>query len=209
MTRKRRTWASFQDEKAIAEANARKAARSEQEKLEEEMKKHGNIKEAAAVFSQEGFRFLLDGLGGYVAKRLQPELEKILDRKLGELLEGMKEGAQQALIEFQQASPVKVKEALGNNPKPRVTPEPSGDSERDPVNLHKRWSTKEDIYLADTVLRYVREGGTQLDAVKIVAEGTGRTVSAVEYRWHSVVKKRYKDELQEALRERRRNRTNA
>lgn len=207
MTRKRRTWASFQDEKAIAEANAKKAMN--QNPLEEDLKKQANIKEAAAVFTHEGFNLLLDGLGGIVAKRLQPELEKILDRKLEELLEGMKEGAQQALIEFQQASPVEVKEAPGNDLKPRVTPEPSAVSEGDPVNPRKRWSLKEDIYLADTVLRYVRGGGTQSDAIKIVAENTGRTVSATGYRWHAVVKKRYKDKLWEALRERRRNRTNA
>lgn len=209
MTKKRRTWASFQDEKAIAEANAKKAMETPERKLVEDLKKQANIKEAAAVFTHDGFHLLLEGLGGIVAKRLQPELEKILDRKLEELLEGMKEGAQQALMELQQAPPVEVKEASGNNLKPRVTPGPNIETEGDPEVVRTKWTIEEDIYLADTILRYIRGGGTQSDAVKIVAENTGRTVSATKYRWHAVVKERYKDELQEALKERRRNRTNA
>lgn len=209
MTKKRRTWASFQDEKVIAEANAKKAMN--QNPLEEGLKEQANIKEAAAVFTHEGFNLLLDGLGGIVAERLQPELEKILDRKLRELLEGMKEGAQQALMELQQAPPVKVKETPGNDLKLELgdTPDPNTKAGGNPAVIHTKWTMEEDIYLADTILRYVRGGGTQSDAIKIVAENTGRTVSATKYRWNAVVKKRYKDELQEALRERGGSRTNA
>jgi len=195
--RKGRTWASFQDEKVITEANAKKAMNQNQ--LEEELKQHAKIKEAAAVFTHEGFNLLLDGLGGIVAKRIQPELEKILDRKLGELLEGMKEGAQQALMELQAAPTVEVKEAPDNDLKPELNTGAKGN----PAAVHSKWSIEEDTYLADTILRYVREGRTLSDAIEIVAENTGRTVSATNYRWYAVVKERYKDELQEALRERR------
>lgn len=60
------------------------------------------------------------------------------------------------------------------------------------------WSQDEDLYLAEVVLRHIREGGTQLKAFEEVGKGLSRTSAACGFRWNSFVRKQYKDGIEVA-----------
>ncbi|MNH75607.1 Prespore-specific transcriptional regulator RsfA [compost metagenome] len=60
------------------------------------------------------------------------------------------------------------------------------------------WTSEDDGLLAITVLDCLRNGQTQLEAFKIVAEGLKRTEAACGFRWNSTVRKQYGDQIKEA-----------
>lgn len=94
--RRARTWKQLQDEKAIREAELKKRMEEkEKDPLIENLKKEGNIKEAAAVFSYEGFRWLINSIGDIVAQKIEP----MIDRKITEIFEGLQEGIAEAVEE--------------------------------------------------------------------------------------------------------------
>lgn len=64
------------------------------------------------------------------------------------------------------------------------------------------WSEEEDELLVNTVLHHIREGGTQIEAFEVVGKKVKRTAAACGYRWNSVVRKKYKKEIQKAKNER-------
>lgn len=66
------------------------------------------------------------------------------------------------------------------------------------------WSKNEDIILAETVLRYIREGRTQLEAFKEVAKKLSRTSAACGFRWNATIRKQYSNAIQLARKERKR-----
>lgn len=68
------------------------------------------------------------------------------------------------------------------------------------------WSSDEDVILADTVLRYIREGKTQLEAFKDVANQLSRTSAACGFRWNATIRKNYQD-IVNVAKEERKNRT--
>lgn len=53
------------------------------------------------------------------------------------------------------------------------------------------WTKDEDILLAETVLRYIRKGETQLEAFKKVAKELSRTSAACGFRWNANIRKKY------------------
>src|SRR5699024_2774464 len=55
-----------------------------------------------------------------------------------------------------------------------------------------------DIILAETVLRYIREGKTQLEAFKEVAKELSRTSAACGFRWNASIRKQYQDAITQA-----------
>lgn len=65
------------------------------------------------------------------------------------------------------------------------------------------WTTSEDKFLADTILRYIKEGGTQLEAFKEVAEQLKRTPAACGFRWNANIRKIYEDQVEQAKRQRK------
>lgn len=65
------------------------------------------------------------------------------------------------------------------------------------------WVEENDILLAETVLRHVREGSTQLSAFEEVGDALNRTAAACGFRWNAVVRRDYEDELEEAKKERK------
>lgn len=65
------------------------------------------------------------------------------------------------------------------------------------------WLEENDILLAETVLRHVREGSTQLSAFEEVGDKLNRTAAACGFRWNAVVRRDYEKELSEAKRERK------
>lgn len=65
------------------------------------------------------------------------------------------------------------------------------------------WLEEDDVLLAETVLRHVREGSTQLSAFEEVGDALNRTAAACGFRWNAVVRKEYETQLAEAKRERK------
>lgn len=65
------------------------------------------------------------------------------------------------------------------------------------------WMEENDILLAETVLRHVREGSTQLSAFEEVGDALNRTAAACGFRWNAVVRRDYEEELEEAKKERK------
>ncbi|MBN2908949.1 hypothetical protein JQC72_05350 [Polycladomyces sp. WAk] len=66
----------------------------------------------------------------------------------------------------------------------------------------RRWTEEEDRLLVDTVLRCIREGGSQLDAFAEVGEKVGRTPGACGFRWNAVLRRKEAAAFQEAKRQR-------
>jgi prespore-specific regulator len=57
------------------------------------------------------------------------------------------------------------------------------------------WSEESDLLLAETVLKHVREGSTQLKAFEEVGDLLNRTVGACGFRWNAVVRQQYEKAL--------------
>ncbi|WP_284140912.1 MULTISPECIES: RsfA family transcriptional regulator [unclassified Virgibacillus] len=72
------------------------------------------------------------------------------------------------------------------------------------VTRQDAWTEEEDMILAETVLRYIRDGKTQLEAFKEVAERLSRTAAACGFRWNATIRKQYEDAIQRAKEERKR-----
>ncbi|KAA0546149.1 RsfA family transcriptional regulator [Bacillus sp. BGMRC 2118] len=65
------------------------------------------------------------------------------------------------------------------------------------------WSEENDLLLAETVLRHVREGSTQLNAFEEVGDKLNRTASACGFRWNAVVRDQYEKALDLAKKQRK------
>lgn len=65
------------------------------------------------------------------------------------------------------------------------------------------WSEEDDLLLAETVLRHVREGSTQLHAFEEVGDKLDRTSAAVGFRWNAIVRKKYEQALKIAKKQRK------
>ena len=65
------------------------------------------------------------------------------------------------------------------------------------------WSHEDDLLLAETVLRHVREGSTQLNAFEEVGDHLNRTSAACGFRWNAEVRKKYNNAMDLAKRQRK------
>ncbi|WP_087973023.1 RsfA family transcriptional regulator [Oceanobacillus rekensis] len=65
------------------------------------------------------------------------------------------------------------------------------------------WTQDEDLKLAETVLRFIREGRTQLEAFREVANKLSRTSAACGFRWNATIRKQYQNAIQSAKEERK------
>ncbi|MGM9925840.1 MAG: RsfA family transcriptional regulator [Bacillus sp. (in: firmicutes)] len=65
------------------------------------------------------------------------------------------------------------------------------------------WTEEDDLLLAETVLRHVREGSTQLNAFEEVGDKLNRTSAACGFRWNAVVRHNYEKALQLAKKQRK------
>lgn len=57
------------------------------------------------------------------------------------------------------------------------------------------WTKDEDLLLAETVLRYIREGKTQMKAFEEVGERLSRTPQACGFRWNANLRKQYRQAI--------------
>jgi prespore-specific regulator len=70
------------------------------------------------------------------------------------------------------------------------------------------WSHEDDLLLAETILRHIRDGSTQVAAFDEVGDELNRTSAACSYRWNAEVRTRYVDAVEIAKKQRKeRNRT--
>jgi RsfA family transcription factor len=65
------------------------------------------------------------------------------------------------------------------------------------------WTNDEDIILAETVLRYIKEGKTQLEAFKEVSSRLSRTPAACGFRWNATIRKQYQEAIEHAKEKRK------
>ncbi|WP_050183956.1 RsfA family transcriptional regulator [Domibacillus robiginosus] len=65
------------------------------------------------------------------------------------------------------------------------------------------WSEENDLLLAETVLRHVREGSTQLKAFEEVGDKLNRTGAACGFRWNAVIRQQYEKALSLARKQRK------
>lgn len=65
------------------------------------------------------------------------------------------------------------------------------------------WTKEEDDLLAETVLQYIKNGNTQLEAFKEVAGKLARTPAACGFRWNATIRKQYESAIQYAKEERK------
>lgn len=65
------------------------------------------------------------------------------------------------------------------------------------------WSPEDDLLLAETVLRHIREGSTQLNAFEEVGDRLNRTSAACGFRWNAEVRNRYVHAIELAKRQRK------
>lgn len=65
------------------------------------------------------------------------------------------------------------------------------------------WTHEDDLLLAETVLRHIREGSTQLNAFEEVGDKLNRTSAACGFRWNAEVRNRYVHAIELAKRQRK------
>lgn len=65
------------------------------------------------------------------------------------------------------------------------------------------WSHDDDLLLVETVLRYIREGGTQLAAFDEAGDKLNRTSAACGFRWNAEIRKRYNEAISLAKKQRK------
>ena len=65
------------------------------------------------------------------------------------------------------------------------------------------WTREEDHLLAETVLQYIKNGNTQLEAFKDVASKLARTPAACGFRWNATIRKQYEAAIEYAKDERK------
>src|SRR5690625_582965 len=65
------------------------------------------------------------------------------------------------------------------------------------------WSHEDDLLLAETVLRHIREGSTQLNAFEEVGDALNRTSAACGFRWNAEVRNKYIHAIELAKRQRK------
>jgi prespore-specific regulator len=65
------------------------------------------------------------------------------------------------------------------------------------------WTHEDDLLLAETVLRYIREGGTQLQAFEEVGDKLNRTSAACGFRWNAEIRRQYEQAIQIAKKQRK------
>lgn len=65
------------------------------------------------------------------------------------------------------------------------------------------WSSEDDLLLAETVLRHIREGSTQLKAFDEVGDELNRTSAACGFRWNAVVRNQYNEAIKLAKKQRK------
>jgi len=76
------------------------------------------------------------------------------------------------------------------------------------ANRQDAWTKEEDDLLTKTVIDYIRQGYTQLESFRQVAEQLNRTAAACGFRWNATLRKRYTEEIEQAKQVRKKTQIN-
>lgn len=67
------------------------------------------------------------------------------------------------------------------------------------------WTKEDDLLLAETVLRHIRENSNQISAFEEVGDKLNRTSAACGFRWNAVVRHNYTNTIELAKKQRKTN----
>lgn len=76
-------------------------------------------------------------------------------------------------------------------------------NKRENVSRSDEWTSEEDEKLLSIVLKHIRNGSTQIEGFKEASKQLGRTSGACGFRWNAVLRAKYKEEIDLAKYERR------
>jgi len=64
--------------------------------------------------------------------------------------------------------------------------------------MNSIWNAEQDIMLAETVLRHIREGSTAINAFEEVGKKLNRSPASCGYRWNNTVRFEKENEINDA-----------
>ena len=135
----------LKDQEVLIEQRIRERLQAQESQIVQDLRKQGNIHEAAVVFSTEGFTFFIDNISRTIARELTPYIEEMVDRKVSSIL-------------------TQLVERLEQHASPAAKTEKASKSES-----RIRWSKEEDDILINAVNSYLqRNGGRVKNALEFV-----------------------------------------
>lgn len=141
----------------------------------------------------------MDALDGTMVEREEKLWVKEAERPTGEIED-------EPLLEAKSGGRRRSSPAGGKKSRERLERKSlreDGEDETLRMRRYDSWREDEDELLASLVLKYVAEGGTQLEAFSEAAGLLGRTASACGFRWNKALRARYEKELTDAKTRRR------
>lgn len=172
----RKDWKIREEERYLKEQEIKRERDSTDSPIVRELKSKGNIREAAAVFSQEGFTWLIDQLGDIVAQKLEPKVREILDEKITEVLQGLTDGVRNT----DQVATRAIQETVSSLYRPVKT-------NKGPIH---KWTPGEKTMVLSTVEQFIREGKTAAEAFRYLSTKIpGVTPEAISTRYYVWIKK--------------------
>jgi len=131
----------------LIEKRIKERLQSHESSIIQDLRKQGNIHEAAVVFSHEGFNFFIDNISRTIARELTPYIEEVVDEKINHFLTQLIER-----LERKVNTPPATETGKATKPERRV-----------------RWTKEEDDLLISAVNSYLqRNGGKVKDALEFV-----------------------------------------
>lgn len=137
----------LREKEILIEKRIRERLQSQENQIIQDLQKQGNIREAAVVFSHEGFSFFINNISETIARELTPYIEEVVDKKVTFLLTQLVE----RLERHANTSPAtEIGEALK-------------------LEKRVRWTKEEDNILISAVNSYLRRNGGKIkDALEFV-----------------------------------------
>ena len=138
----------LKDQEVLIEQRIRERLQAQESQIVQDLRKQGNIHEAAVVFSREGFSFFIDSISKMIARELTPYIEEVVDEKFNYFL-----------IQL-----IERLERRANTPPATTKTGKAPKSEK-----RVRWTKEEDDLLISAVNSYLqRNGGKIKDALEFV-----------------------------------------
>lgn len=136
----------LREKEVLIEQRIKEKLQTGESQIIQDLRKQGNIHEAAVVFSREGFLFFVDNISQTIARELAPYIEEVVERKVNNLLAQLVERL------GQHDNTLDTEARKASNPEKRV-----------------RWTKEEDDLLINAVNSYLkRNGGKIKDALEFV-----------------------------------------
>ena len=154
----------LKEKEALIEQRIRERLQSQESQIVQDLRKQGNIHEAAVVFSKEGFSFFIDNISHTIARELTPYIEEVVDKKVTCLLTQLVERLEQ-----------------------------KANSKTESEKRLSRWTKEEDNLLLNAVDSYLQKPGRKVkDALKFVHKKhlPQRSLRAVTLRYYYLLSQR-------------------